>query len=246
MGRSLQRFDSLSVLSRLRVVLGLLLTSALSWIALSHLNREMTFPGLAASGAVFVGTWTIMMAGMMLPSTIPGVLLFETATRSRVPLGIHPAPVWVFIAGYLAVWSVIGLLAFAGHEALRRFGLAFVPDAWSGEKLAAALILAGLYQLSGWKTAYLNRCRSPLLILTPIWRDGVLGALRMGAAYGRYCVGCCGALMLVLFAVGTMNLVWAAALATVVFVEKVTDFGFRFGRAAGAVLIIGGAVAGMT
>ena len=101
----------------------------------------------------------------------------------------------------------------------------------------AILIAAGIYQLSPWKAACLTHCRSPLGFLTSHWRDGKLGAAEMGFRHGMYCLGCCWALMCVLFAVGIMNLVWVAGLSVFVLVEKAGPAGAWVARAAGVVMI---------
>jgi predicted metal-binding membrane protein len=106
----------------------------------------------------------------------------------------------------------------------------------------AILIAAGIYQLTPFKGACLTHCRSPLGFLMSHWRDGVAGAIRMGATHGAYCLGCCWALMGVLFVVGVMNLVWVAAIAMLVLLEKVGPGGPWVARATGVILIVAGAV----
>src|ERR1700680_4732665 len=102
-------------------------------------------------------------------------------------------------------------------------------------RLAGVILLAaGAYQLTPWKGACLTHCRSPLGFLMTNWRDGKLGAVQMGVSHGAYCLGCCWALMCVLFAVGVMNLVWVAALSGLVLLEKIGPAGAIVGRAAGA------------
>jgi predicted metal-binding membrane protein len=106
---------------------------------------------------------------------------------------------------------------------------------------AVILIVAGLYQLTPFKGACLSQCRSPLGFLMTNWRDGAGGAFRMGTRHGMFCLGCCWALMIVLFAVGVMNLAWVAALAVLVLLEKITPAGVLISRASGIVLIGAGA-----
>jgi predicted metal-binding membrane protein len=106
--------------------------------------------------------------------------------------------------------------------------------------------LAGIYQLTPFKGACLTHCRSPLGFLMSRWRDGIAGALRLGIEHGTYCLGCCWALMCVLFVVGVMNLVWVAALAIVVLAEKIAPAGAIVARVAGIVMITAGVLAWST
>ena len=103
-------------------------------------------------------------------------------------------------------------------------------------------MLAGLYQWSPWKDVCLRHCRSPLSFLLHTWRDGYAGAFRLGFRHGAYCVGCCWGLMLVLFAVGLMNLGWMVLLSTVIFAEKIVRHGPLLGRLTGAGLVAFGVV----
>jgi predicted metal-binding membrane protein len=181
----------------------------------------------------FLAVWLVMMAAMMAPSVYPTVRLFTVVRGSRLAFGVRPAPVWAFITGYLAAWSVVGLPAYALLSAL--------PMGMFEPRLKGlALLVAGVYQLTPWKATCLSHCRSPLLFLTHAWRDGRLGAIVMGAHHGVYCVGCCWGLMLVLLALGAMRLEWMVAVAAVVFVEKVVPGGPRIGRALGALLLAAG------
>ncbi len=183
--------------------------------------------------AGFLALWLVMMAAMMAPSVYPTVRLFVVARESRIAFGVRPAPVWAFVAGYLAAWSVVGLPAYALLSA--------VPMGMFEPRLKGlALVVGGLYQLTPWKRTCLSHCRSPLLFLTHAWRDGRLGAMLMGAHHGAYCVGCCWGLMLVLLALGVMDVGWMVAVAAVVFVEKLLPGGPCLGRALGALLLAAG------
>ncbi len=182
----------------------------------------------------FLALWLVMMAAMMAPSVYPTVRLFLVARESRFAFGVRPAPAWTFVAGYLAAWSLVGLPAYAI--------LSTVPMGMFEPRLKGlALMVAGLYQLTPWKGSCLSHCRSPLEFLMHTWRDGRLGAMVMGAHHGAYCIGCCWGLMLVLLALGAMNVRWMIAVAAVVFVEKVLPGGPRIGRALGVLLVVAGA-----
>jgi predicted metal-binding membrane protein len=165
--------------------------------------------------AWFVGVWVVMMAAMMLPSVAPTVALYSRMTRSRSPV----APV-VFTAGYLIAWGGIGVAAFGAAA-----GGAVWSDilAWdrAGRWVAGAVLIgAAVYELTPLKDVCLGKCRSPLGFLLGSWRDGAAGAMKMGVRHGAWCIGCCWALMLSLFALGVMSVVWMAVVAGLIAFEK--------------------------
>ncbi len=165
--------------------------------------------------AWFVGVWVVMMAAMMLPSVAPTVALYSCMTRSRSPV----APV-LFAAGYLIAWGGIGVAAF-GVAA----GGAVWTDvlAWDrgGRWVAGAVLIgAAAYELTPLKEVCLGKCRTPLGFLLGSWREGVSGAVQMGVRHGAWCIGCCWALMLSLFALGVMSVVWMAVVAGLIAFEK--------------------------
>jgi len=184
-----------------------------------------------------------MMIGMMLPSAMPMIVLqFRIARKSRIQ-GRSVAPTVVFTAGYLLVRSAFSLVVTIAQGAL--VDLALVTRAMtSGSAMMASgvLVVAGLYQWTPQKRACLEHCRTPKTFLTRYWRPGTRGALLLGLRHGAYCVGCCWALMGVLFAVGVMNLAWVATIAIFVLVEKTAPFGPWTGRIAGAALAAFGLV----
>ena len=180
--------------------------------------------GMAASpgtelGALgwFVGVWIVMMAAMMLPATSPTVALYARMTRER---GL--ARPLAFVTGYLVVWSAAGVAAYGIFALGRRI---FGSDlAWhSGGRWFAGIVLAGaaLYELTPLKDVCLGKCRSPFGFLLGTWRDGVRGAAGMGTKHAAWCLGCCWALMVALFALGVMSIVWMAVVAALITVEKV-------------------------
>jgi predicted metal-binding membrane protein len=243
-----------------RVVIStcLVLLTALAWTYLLHLDREMSaamehdrmmtemgmtmdMPWQAADVLLAVAMWAVMMVGMMTPSAAPVVLLFagmRRATGDQRNLGL----VFAFLAGYLLVWvsfSIAAALAqWALHQAALLSPMMTASSPWLG---AAILIAAGVYQLTPFKATCLTHCRSPLGFLMSHWREGAAGALRMGIAHGTYCLGCCWALMCVLFVVGVMNLMWVIAIAVFVLIEKVGPWGIVVGRVAGVAMIATGA-----
>ena len=235
--------------------------TALAWAYLFRLNRQMTLEmaawclrplaGSTAPDATKLATdmpltapdiwftfamWTVMMVAMMAPAATPVVMLYAAARKSR------PASTLFFALGYLAVWT-----AFSAAAALTQSGLhwaamlSMAMSTLSARLGGAILIAAGVYQLSPWKGACLRHCRSPLGFLMSNWRDGNLGAARMGFGHGVHCLGCCWAMMCVLFAVGIMNLVWVAGLSVFVLAEKMGPAGGWVARAGGAAMILLGA-----
>jgi predicted metal-binding membrane protein len=209
----------------------------------------MAMGGLSAAGwsfggaVVFVGVWTVMMAAMMLPAAAPMVLIFASAQARREHAGA--VPTWLFIAGYLLVWSAVGAIVYLvvqiGLQASSHLGS---PDrvTWVPLALGMTLVGAGLYQFTPLKQVCLRHCRSPLAFVALHWRDGLLGAVRMGFWHGAYCLGCCWALFAVLVVAGIMSLAWMLLLTLVVFAEKVFPHGRRVSAAIGFALIAFGLI----
>jgi predicted metal-binding membrane protein len=184
----------------------------------------------------FLGVWTVMMAAMMLPSVSPTVALYSRMSRSRMPL----APL-MFTTGYLVTWAAAGLFAFGISDAGRSLlGSGLSWDRGGRWAAGAVLVAAAVYELTPLKNACLGRCRSPLGFLLGSWRDGRLGAARMGARHGLWCLGCCWALMAALFALGVMSLAWMAFVAALIAAEKTLPWGrvVTYGTA-GILLVLG-------
>lgn len=242
---------------RLLISLCILLITALAWAYLIHLARQMSSSmeydemmakmGMAA-GAPWTATdvfftfvmWTVMMVGMMAGAAVPVLLLFAAARTARGESRLS-LPVLAFGSGYFAVWVGFSAWAAMAQWALRETAMLSPAMAAATPRAAGTiLIAAGIYQLTPMKSACLTHCRSPLGFLMTSWRDGARGAFQMGARHGTYCLGCCWALMCVLFAVGVMNLLWVAALTGVVLLEKVGPAGALISRIAGAGMIVFG------
>jgi len=200
---------------------------------------------MAAYWLIAFFMWAVMMVAMMLPSASPMILLYARVVRQAERKGSAPhasASIAAFALGYVALWSLFSLFAVAAQFGLERAGtLSAMMSSRSALFSGALLIAAGLYQLTPLKSACLNHCRGPAAFIASHWRPGVLGAFRMGLAHGAYCVGCCAALMLLLFAGGIMNLVWIAGLALLVACEKLAPFGAAAAKAIAVVLIGAGA-----
>ena len=181
------------------------------------------------------------MVGMMVPSAVPMSLLFASVARKAAAQGAAVASAFVFVAGYVAAWTLFSAGATALQWELERAALLSPMLAAATPLFAAAVLLAaGLYQLSPWKDACLAHCRTPARFLAEHWRPGAGGAFRLGLRYGLYCLGCCWILMALLFVGGVMNLLWVAVIAVTVLVEKIVPAGDLIGRIAGVGMIAAG------
>lgn len=189
--------------------------------------------------------WAVMMVAMMVPSASPALLLYARVVRHAERQGRASrasAAIAAFASGYLAVWILFSVFAVVVQWGLERLGAMSAMMSLSAAVLAGGLLIAaGLYQLTPLKAACLEHCRGPASFLAGHWREGVLGAGRMGFVHGLYCVGCCAVLVGLLFVGGVMNLVWIAALTLFVAVEKLAPFGATAAKAMAAALIAGGA-----
>ena len=187
--------------------------------------------------------WAVMMVAMMLPSAAPTILLFAALTRTRASASPLP-PTAGFAAGYVLLWGVFSFVATLVHMALEHAALVSSAMRATTSFLAGLLLVAaGIYQWTPLKHACLTNCRSPIHFVTRHWCAGLGGAFRLGLFHGAYCVGCCWALMGLLFAGGVMNVAWVAALAVFVLLEKTTFLGTRVGRAVSGVgLVVAGAI----
>ncbi len=183
--------------------------------------------------AVFT-MWTVMMAAMMLPSAAPMVLCFAALNRRRS----ERARTLLFVAAYLALWTAFSGAAAATQWALQSIGwMSPMIVSMSSVLSGVLLLIAGIFQFSPLKHACLRACRSPLGFLINDWRDGLWGAWHMGIRHGLYCLGCCWALMALLFVGGVMNLLWIAALAGFVAIEKLAPKGEVVAQVLGGVMI---------
>jgi predicted metal-binding membrane protein len=218
--------------------------AAVAWTVTVVLYRDMgNGPGtMGLTLLPFLGLWTVMMAAMMLPSVAPVAVLWSRLI-SGTSVGLsRAARLGTFLAGYLLTWALVGAAAFAALSGTGRL-LTASPTAakWLGVSI---FIAAGVYQLTPWKGWCLRRCRSP--VGTLIFYAGFKGRgrdLRVGLHHGATCAGCCWGLMIVLVAVGVMNFAVMAALAVVIFAEKLWRIGKPFGQAIGLVLVATGVLA---
>ncbi len=214
------------------------------------LNAALT-PGAAALAdagvnfALVAMMWAVMMVGMMLPSAAPTILLFSALERKRAVAGGMSGRTAAFVTGYFAIWGAFSIVAAAAQTALSHTGLMSMQMATTSAALGGTVfIAAGLFEFTPLKDRCLVHCRSPLEWIPRHMRPGRSGAVRMGMKHGAYCVGCCWALMLLLFVGGVMNLVWVAVLAAIVLLQKLLPGGLVLARLAGVALIaVGVAIA---
>jgi predicted metal-binding membrane protein len=238
------------VRENLLILAVLIVLSGLAWAVTVHqadgmgvgmLTCSMTMgaPFSFGSGVLYIVLWGVMMVAMMLPAMAPIIGLFQTIARRKREQGLPFTPLWIFVSGYFILWTLTGGVGYAADLAIQSLPERFPSLRTYGMAIGGVtLVGAGLYQLTPLKYLCLSQCRSPLGFLLSSWRDGHLGALRMGVHHGAYCLGCCWSLMTVLFVVGTMNLVWMGVLAVVIFVEKSIPYGPQLGKVTGVILIL--------
>jgi predicted metal-binding membrane protein len=239
---------------RLLVLAGIIGVATLAWAYTVYVassigaapGTAMAMPNMqswsAAHWAAMFVMWMVMMIAMMVPSAAPMILMFATINRQRREKQQPYVPTGVFLLGYAVVWSGFAAGATIGNWGLHTHAMLSSMMGSSTNALLGGVLLvaAGAFQWTRLKYACLTNCRSPLGFIMSEWRDGVGGALKMGLRHGVYCLGCCWILMALLFVLGVMNLVWIAALAAFVLLEKITPKGQLLGRAAGVLLMVWG------
>lgn len=209
---------------------------------MAQMGMPMELPWTITDILLTFTMWAVMMVGMMTGPAAPVMLLFAGMNARRSPRRISPI-VLVFGLGYMLAWIGFSACATLAQWALHHASILSPSMAASNTYVRSAILcMAGLYQFTSLKRTCLVHCQSPLGFLMTHWRDGGFGALLMGMRHGAYCLGCCWALMCVLFVVGVMNLFWVAILALIVFVEKTGPAGVIVARAAGAIMILTAAV----
>jgi predicted metal-binding membrane protein len=245
------------------ILVCLVIIAVLGWAYLLHKLSEMSFTdsmdgmdsmaGMAGMNALQPWTitdallmfvmWAVMMTSMMIPSATPVILLYARVYR-RSQEGATPyAPTGAFFAGYVTVWAVFSAAATLLQWGLEQGALLSPTLVTTSPILGGViLIITGIYQWNPYKNTCLHHCRSPIEFLSTRWRHGVRGAYHMGLEHGAYCLGCCWALMILLFVGGVMNLIWIAAIAVFVLVEKVTSFGLVVSRLSAGLFVTSGVV----
>lgn len=243
------------------VVLGLAAVTVTAWAYLVHKGRSMGSMDMEGMGAVGVAQdlvtpqalswgavdvlllfamWVVMMVAMMVPSVAPLVLTF-VRVDDRTSTGRGVGSAGVLLLGYLLAWTAFSLVATAVQWALHRATLLSAMMVSTSAALGGLLLMAaGMFQLTPLKRACLKRCRSPMGFLMEHWQAGRTGSFSLGLRHGTYCVGCCWALMALLFVAGVMNLLWVASIAGFVLIEKLAPEGETIGRVGGIMLIAAG------
>ena len=241
---------------RLTVAICIVGVGALAWAYLVHLQRTMTSSSTASAAMGGMGMvmdapwratdvfftfamWSVMMVGMMTPAATPMLLLFASTQRRRAQAqdGARSA-VLLFALGYMTVWLGFSAAATLVQWALHDAALLSASMAVASPRVAGALLVAaGAYQLTPAKRACLEHCQSPLGFLMSHWRDGPVGTYQMGLRHGIYCLGCCWALMAVLFAVGVMNIAWVGALTVFILLERLGGNSVRVARLGGVLMV---------
>jgi predicted metal-binding membrane protein len=195
-----------------------------------------------SAGALFVTGWALMTVAMMLPTSLPVLTAFYAIAARRADRSLLTVLV---IAGYLLVWAIFGVAVYFGVLLMQWLASGSV---WLTEHqwilVPALLFLAGAFQFTSLKYRCLDKCRSPLSFVMEHWRgrNDRWHALRLGVDHGIFCVGCCWALMLLMFIVGVGSLVWMMVLAVVMGVEKNVSWGRRLSAPLGVALLVSGAV----
>ena len=229
------------------ILASLLILAAAAWlivIAQARASAEATIGltmGMAAP--LFVAIWIVMMVAMMFPTAAPMILMFARIAAGKRERGQAFVPTWVFVAAYLVVWTLFGIVAYLvaiGVEALAQQTMWLMDNA--ARIGGIVLTIAGLYQISPLKRSCLTKCRSPLSFIMGSWRDGYGGAFRMGLEHGAYCLGCCWLLFVILFPLGVMNVAVMALLTLLIFAEKSLPTGPQIAKLTAAALIVYGAL----
>ena len=181
-----------------------------------------------------------MMTVMMLPPILPWLRCFAALSREGEERKIRSGWVALFALGYVTVWTGFSVLGASLQLGIQGWALTDTSIGSAAGAGGVILIGAGLYQVAPAKAVCLEHCRTPLSYLVMHWRNGPVGAFKMGLSHGAFCVGCCWALMLTGFALGFMSLMWMAALTAIIGIETLAPQGDRIGRLAGAGMVLWG------
>lgn len=216
--------------------LALVALAAAGWayVATPAGSTSSTAIGGPGAGAAFLGGWTAMMTAMMVPATLPLILLYRTVACRQLRPAQARIGMAILLTGYLAVWAAAGTPVYAYNVLARAAG------SFAGTLPAVLLAVGGIYQFTPLKRRCHARCASPLFFLLQNWRQGSAGALRLGIVHGLDCLGCCAGLMTSLVALGMMNLAWTLTAAIVIFAEKTIPGSHRLARPLGALMIVAG------
>ena len=233
------------------IILALLIAvAAAAWVLLirqqigmsADMRMEMVSPTMGMAAPLFLAIWIVMMIAMMFPTAAPMILTFHQVQAAKRSRGGTFVSTWAFVAGYMLVWSAIGVLAFAGAAGAQMIGEQMGMSTATAARIGGVLlIVAGAYQLSPLKDLCLAKCRTPVGFILTSWRDGRWGAARMGIQHGAFCLGCCWLLFLALFPLGLMNVAAMAVVTLLIFAEKTLPAGDRIAKVSGVALLLYGA-----
>ncbi|KRB20691.1 MULTISPECIES: DUF2182 domain-containing protein [Mesorhizobium] len=208
----------------------------------ADMRMEMGSLTMGMKAPLFLAVWMIMMIAMMFPTAAPMILTFHQVQAGKQSRGETFVSSWVFVAGYMLVWGVMGAVAFAGAAGAEMLaGRAGLSTAAAARIGGALLMIAGAYQLSPLKDLCLAKCRTPIGFILTAWRDGHWGAVRMGLEHGLFCLGCCWLLFLALFPLGIMNVAAMAVVTLLVLAEKTLPSGEGIAKLSGVALLLYGA-----
>ncbi|WOH37235.1 DUF2182 domain-containing protein [Thalassotalea fonticola] len=231
-----------NIVNKCLVLMTIGLLIYLSWYYMLYgmtMNMAPVATWSNADIALLFMMWAIMMAGMMLPSALPVILLINKINQQRQQNGASYTPTIFFSLGYLIAWTVYSLAITIVQTWLHHLELLSPMMNSANLKFSAIiLIIAGIYQFTPLKQQCLKLCRSPLSLLTGDWQAGIKSAISLGIKHGSYCVGCCWFLMAILFVTGVMNLQWILVLTLVVLVEKAFPKGEIISKYLGGLLIL--------
>lgn len=230
------------------ILASLLVLAAAAWALLVW--QAMADDGVMAMGLtmgmaapLFIAMWAAMMVAMMFPASAPMILMFARVHAGKRERGQPFVPTWVFVAAYMAVWTLSGVVAYGAAVGAQELAERWM---WLMDNAArfggGVLILAGLYQLSPLKRSCLSKCRTPLDFILGSWRDGYVGSFHMGLEHGAYCLGCCWLLFVILFPLGVMNIGAMVAITLLIFAEKSLPRGERIAQVTALALVAYGAL----
>ncbi len=209
---------------------------------LDHSHLDGVYLGDIYQLLIFVAGWTLMTVAMMLPTVLPLISLFFVVTKGKPNQGIL---IYLLLVGYLGAWTAFGIVAHLGDWLIHK---TVDQSPWLQERawiLGSIIILtAGIYQFTPLKYHCLEKCRSPLSFITENWgtKNSRWQSLKLGFVHGKFCIGCCWSLMLLMFVMGTGNLGWMVMLGGVMSVEKNVGWGRKISKPLGLILIAWGMV----
>jgi predicted metal-binding membrane protein len=230
------------------VILGVLLVlAAAAWAELvwqgagGDMNMAMDSPTMGLRAPLFLAIWVIMMVAMMFPTAAPMIVTFHKVQAGKRQRGEAFVSTWIFVAAYLLIWGLSGVVAYAGALAAEAIAARTALSSATAARIGGGvLVVAGFYQFTPWKNICLSKCRTPISFIMTSWRDCAAGALRMGLLHGAYCLGCCWLLFVILFPLGIMNIAAMAVITLVIFAEKSLPWGPAVARAAAVALVVYG------